>query len=105
MTAMVLAGWMTFAGTIGGDKLAEGWAIVCRTFQKPATRPEMDWTEYYKRQGSQINGYPVYGPSCTWTSPTMQWAVPSSCLNGPPVLSSGIPAHREQSRPAAREFP
>jgi hypothetical protein len=52
----------------------------------------VDWVAYYKNHGYQINGgCGPYG-NCqrinyapVFVSPTMQWAVPSSCLNGPPV--------------------
>ena len=52
----------------------------------------IDWVSYYKNHGYQINascGGP--GGGCNriqfapvFVSPTMQWAVPNSCLNGPP---------------------
>ncbi len=54
----------------------------------------IDWVAYYKNHGYQING--SCGGSCgpcggrinyapVFVSPTMQWAVPSGCLSGPPV--------------------
>jgi hypothetical protein len=55
----------------------------------------IDWVAYYKNHGYQINagcGGPM-GPGCgpqriqfapVFVSPQMQWAVPNSCLNGPP---------------------
>jgi hypothetical protein len=63
----------------------------------------MDWVAYYKNHGYQINGAcggmgPGCGPGCgphpiqfapVFVSPTMQWAVPSGCLNGPPVGHPG----------------
>jgi hypothetical protein len=58
----------------------------------------MDWVAYYKNHGYQINsgcGGPS-GPGCgggpcrinyapVFVSPTMQWAVPNSCMSGPPM--------------------
>jgi hypothetical protein len=56
----------------------------------------MDWVSYYKNHGYQINngcGGPGGGGcgSCArvqfapvFVSPSMQWAVPNSCLSGPP---------------------
>ena len=58
----------------------------------------MDWVAYYKNHGYQINagcGGPG-GPGCgggpcrinyapVFVSPTMQWAVPNSCMSGPPM--------------------
>ena len=55
----------------------------------------IDWVAYYKNHGYQINGTcgmnggPMgcgqrinYAP--VFVSPTMQWAVPQGCLQGPP---------------------
>ncbi len=54
----------------------------------------IDWVAYYKNHGYQINGS-CGGPGCgagcninyapVFVSPTMQWAVPGGCMNGPPV--------------------
>jgi hypothetical protein len=57
----------------------------------------IDWVAYYKNHGYQINagcgGCGPCGPcgGCqriqfapVFVSPNMQWAVPNSCLNGPP---------------------
>src|SRR5262245_55041752 len=61
----------------------------------------IDWVAYYKNHGYQINagcGGGGCGPcgGCqriqfapVFVSPTMQWAVPNSCLNGPPMLPGG----------------
>jgi hypothetical protein len=55
----------------------------------------IDWVAYYKNHGYQINAGCGAGPGgCgqrinyapVFVSPTMQWAVPNSCLNGPPQL-------------------
>jgi hypothetical protein len=58
----------------------------------------IDWVAYYKNHGYQINGN-CGGPShgcCprinyapVFVSPTMQWAVPSSCMGGPPGAPMG----------------
>jgi len=53
----------------------------------------IDWVAYYKNHGYQINaGCGGPGGGCNriqfapvFVSPTMQWAVPNSCLNGPPA--------------------
>ncbi len=54
----------------------------------------IDWVAYYKNHGYQINqgcGGPGCGGGCcrinyapVFVSPCMQWAVPNSCLSGPP---------------------
>ena len=54
----------------------------------------IDWVAYYKNHGYQINTGPCAGGPCGGTqriqyapvfvSPTMNWAVPNSCLSGPP---------------------
>jgi hypothetical protein len=52
----------------------------------------VDWVSYYKNHGYQINCACGGGQGCcpriqfapVFVSPQMQWAVPSSCLNGPP---------------------
>ena len=57
----------------------------------------IDWVAYYKNHGYQINAGCCGGPGgpggcCgrinyapVFVSPTMQWAVPNTCLSGPPV--------------------
>ena len=55
---------------------------------------KIDWVAYYKNHGYQINTGCGGGPGCggcqrinyapVFVSPTMQWAVPNSCLSGPP---------------------
>ena len=56
----------------------------------------IDWVAYYKNHGYQINcncGPCGGGGGCcqrinyapVFVSPTMQWAVPNTCLGGPPV--------------------
>ncbi len=56
----------------------------------------IDWVAYYKNHGYQINagcggmGGPCGGSSRVqfapvFVSPTMNWAVPNSCLSGPPT--------------------
>ena len=58
----------------------------------------IDWVAYYKNHGYQINaGCGGSGGGCCRTinyapvfvSPTMQWAVPNTCLSGPPVGGGG----------------
>ncbi len=56
----------------------------------------IDWVAYYKNHGYQINaGCGGYGGPCggsqriqfapVFVSPTMQWAVPNTCLSGAPA--------------------
>ena len=59
---------------------------------------KIDWVAYYKNHGYQINagcgggmagcggggGCPRVNYAPVFVSPVMQWAVPNSCLNGPP---------------------
>jgi len=57
----------------------------------------IDWVAYYKNHGYQINANCGSGPGCcqrinyapVFVSPTMQWAVPNSCLGGPPCAPQG----------------
>lgn len=56
----------------------------------------VDWVAYYKNHGYQINANCGGQNGCArinyapvFVSPQMQWAVPSSCLNGPPA--AGMP--------------
>lgn len=60
-----------------------------------AALDNIDWVAYYKNHGYQINGGACgpcgpgrinYAP--VFVSPTLQWAVPNSCLNGPPAAPS-----------------
>jgi hypothetical protein len=63
----------------------------------------IDWVAYYKNHGYQINGgCGTGGGPCgpcgrinyapVFVSPCMQWAIPSSCLNGPPAgVGCGMP--------------
>jgi hypothetical protein len=53
----------------------------------------IDWVAYYKNHGYQINngcggcapgGCQRINYAPVFVSPTMQWAVPNSCLSGPP---------------------
>jgi hypothetical protein len=52
----------------------------------------IDWVAYYKNHGYQINAGCVGPGGCqrinyapVFVSPTMQWAVPNTCLSGAPV--------------------
>jgi hypothetical protein len=62
----------------------------------------MDWVAYYKNHGYQINsGCGGPGGGCggstriqfapVFVSPSMQWAVPNSCLSGPPMGAPSAP--------------
>ena len=55
----------------------------------------IDWVAYYKNHGYQINAGCGYG-GCgrinyapVFVSPTMQWAIPNSCVQGPPSMGGG----------------
>jgi len=63
----------------------------------------IDWVSYYKNHGYQINtgcyggGGPCGGSqriqfAPVFVSPSMNWAVPNSCLSGPPMGPPGAPA-------------
>jgi hypothetical protein len=78
MLELVLAGWVAMCG---GGKLSDGWAALSRALQSPAPpSKEIDWVEYYKRQGYQINT-----STPQWVSPQLKWAIPNNSLNGPPT--------------------
>ena len=62
----------------------------------------MDWVSYYKNHGYQINaGCGGPGGACggsqriqfapVFVSPSMQWAVPNTCLSGAPSGPGGPP--------------
>jgi hypothetical protein len=61
----------------------------------------MDWVSYYKNHGYQINSGCGMNGSCggsqriqfapVFVSPSMQWAVPNSCLSGAPTGPSYPP--------------
>lgn len=58
----------------------------------------LDWVAYYKNHGYQINGgCGGSGAGCrinyapVFVSPQMQWAVPSTALNGPPASGPYAP--------------
>lgn len=61
----------------------------------------IDWVAYYKNHGYQINQNcgQACGPNgCqriqyapVFVSPTMQWAVPNGCMNGPPAGPGCMP--------------
>jgi hypothetical protein len=61
----------------------------------------IDWVAYYKNHGYQINAACGGCGPCggcqriqfapVFVSPTIQWAVPNSCLNGPPACPPGVP--------------
>lgn len=64
---------------------------ICRALQTRQTEAR-DWQEYYKygsyvpsSDGQRIEFAPVF------VSPSMQWAVPNSVLNGPPVGPPELP--------------
>ena len=59
----------------------------------------IDWVAYYKNHGYQINAACNGCGPCggcqriqfapVFVSPTMQWAVPNSCMSGPPASQAG----------------
>jgi len=81
---------VAFAGK-NGEKLPEQW-VACYRARVGGCTPwnNIVWVEDLKKNGYQINGS-TCGPygggriiSGPIISPTLQWAVPNSCLNGPP---------------------
>lgn len=91
--ALVLAAW-AFGGDVHCANLSEKCVACYRAIQKMSASQEIDWMEYYKKNGYQINssaygaGRINYAP--VFVSPTMQWAVPNSSLSGPPVSTYGL---------------
>src|SRR5262245_62407988 len=84
MIALMLTAWMAYAGDCKCEKLPEKLAACCRALGNPSAAQQMDWVEYYRTMGNQIpSGRINYAP--VFVSPTLQWAVPNSCLNGPPA--------------------
>jgi len=74
------------------ERLQKFWHDYYKALQKYyAMLDNIDWVAYYKNHGYQINGgcgpYGCgrinYAP--VFVSPTLQWAVPNTCLSGPPV--------------------
>ena len=58
----------------------------------------IDWVAYYKNHGYQINagcggggcGQRInYAP--VFVSPSMQWAIPNNCIQGPPAMGGYCP--------------
>jgi hypothetical protein len=91
MLALFLAGWTALSGASGFGKLGKEWVVYCQSRQAMSQQPEIDWTTYYRNIGSHTNpvgpGRINYAP--VFTSPILQWAVPNSCLNGPPGPAYG----------------
>ncbi len=64
-----------------------------------AALDHIDWVAYYKNHGYQING--GGGPGCSqrinyapvFVSPSMQWAIPNSCIQGPPSCGGYSPPY------------
>ena len=61
-----------------------------------AALDHIDWVAYYKNHGYQIN-VGCGGPGCcqrinyapVFVSPTMQWAIPNGCIQGPAAGGGG----------------
>jgi hypothetical protein len=71
----------------------------------------IDWVAYYKNHGYQINsgcvgpnGCPRINYAPVFVSPTMQWAVPNSCMSGPPS-APGAPVGYGGPMPAGGSCP
>jgi hypothetical protein len=103
MVALLLVGWAAMGGTCSETNLAEGRAAFHRAVERcNCCLEQIAWMDYYRNNWgqSQNNGVP-YGPGRVnyinyppvFVSPTLQWAVPNSCLNGPPSLGSGYQAY------------
>lgn len=71
----------------------------------------IDWVAYYKNHGYQINGGCGAGSNCrinyapVFVSPTMQWAVPNSCMSGPPTGAPCYPMGGPAAGPVAGGMP
>jgi hypothetical protein len=70
----------------------------------------IDWVAYYKNHGYQINCGAGGGPGAccgrinyapVFVSPTLQWAVPSSCMTGPPATAPYGPGGPPMGSPYA----
>jgi hypothetical protein len=95
MLAFFLTGWAALGGSCNEAKLAEGWTALQRAVQHLCPAPkEIDWVQYYKN-GSNTSGVAApFGPgriqyAPVFVSPTLQWAVPNTCLTGPPATLPG----------------
>jgi hypothetical protein len=62
-----------------------------------AALDNIDWVAYYKNHGYQINGSGGYGGGCgrinyapVFVSPSIQWAIPNSCITGPQAGMGGM---------------
>src|SRR5262245_53834363 len=86
MLAFVLAGW-ALCGDCTCEKLAEKCVSYYNSLQNAAAGQEFDWVAYYKNQSASPGPY-GYGSIHTnpgFVTPSLQWAVPASCFNGPPT--------------------
>ena len=61
-----------------------------------AALDHIDWVAYYKNHGYQINAGCGGNGCCqrinyapVFVSPSMQWAIPNSCVAGPPNMGGG----------------
>ena len=82
MAGWFLAIWVAFAGK-DGDKLPEKWAPCYQAVKSSCAH--MKFLADYEQQ-LKTYGYPWWRmTSPVFVNPTLQWAVPNSCLNGSPV--------------------
>src|SRR3954466_1518261 len=66
-----------------------------------AALDHIDWVAYYKNHGYQINCGAGGGGGCgqrinyapVFVSPSMQWAIPNSCIQGPPAAGGYCPPY------------
>lgn len=75
---------------LASDAGQASWEAVFRGRTLDTKQAEaLDWKVYYRNEGfiPSIDGRWIQ----SFSSPSMQWYVPSSILNGPPVGPPGLP--------------
>ena len=73
---------------LGSEAGQAGWETVTRALQAKQAEA-VDWSAYYKGYTIGTDGQRIpFAPQ--FVSPAMQWAVPNSCLNGPPSVPPGL---------------
>jgi hypothetical protein len=83
MLSLILAGWTAMCGAAENGKLPKEWTAAYHALKWAKVYHEIDWVAYYKNYSYRVNT----GVAPQWVSPTLQWAVPNSALNGPPMVT------------------
>jgi hypothetical protein len=81
------------------ERLQKFWHDYHALKEYYAALDHIDWVAYYKNHGYQINC--GGGPGCSqrinyapvFVSPSMQWAIPNSCISGPPAGGGYCPPY------------